>query len=129
MALTKVGVVYSKSQYVVRRVIYSDSSDEEVDIHQECLLNGEGWIDIPINVYHSFKSPIEIQSYIASALLSIPTSDNCAVVDGSNMIIACVRADPIIDDHPDGILICDGPATAGDSYDFENAVIIYKSTE
>ena len=122
MALTKVGVKYSSSQKVRRELIVA-STDALVDVHKSTILPGEAWLDIPIETFNAFTTPQEVDTYL-QGILGNPTSDYCLIIDGTNTIVSIVRADPIIDDHPDGVIIQDTYAQVGWNYDFENAVVL-----
>lgn len=132
MTVTKVGVVYSIAQCIFREVIVLDhagADDSEFEIHKSNMKDGEGWLDIPLETFNSFDpnqgdTGNTLQVYIAS-ILGNPSDDKCAVIAGdTDLILAVVAADPRIDSHPDGWLIQDDIASAGWTYDFENAVAV-----
>lgn len=116
MALTKVGVVYSKTQKVVRRIIMNDTDDSYIDTHKNYInLGGEGWLDIPLDVFNQLISTGTFDSYLEN-IIGKATSDICAVIDGNDMAVLKIHADPIIDEHPDGVLIQDENAVMGEIY-------------
>lgn len=123
MPVTKVGIVYSKSQNRIRRVILSDFDDGHIDRHKNYLLQGEGWLEIPLNTYNALTKD-SIDDHIETLLGGKASSHTCAVIDANNTIIACVCADPVIDDHPDGVIIQEDGAEVGAVYDFENAQVV-----
>ena len=121
MALTKVGIIYSLAQ-LVRRELIKCADDSGYKAHIDRLLPGEGWFEIPIDVYNSFGNPHAIDDYL-EASVGAALSDRCAVINGDNIVAVCC-ADPAIDRHPDGWIIQDDTAQAGWTYDFVNAVAI-----
>ena len=122
--LTKVGIIYSLAQLQRRELIISDVDDANIDLHKGRMLAGEGWIDCPISIYNSFTDANGLDAWLAT-VLGEKTSHRCAVIDGETGIVqAVVGADPIIDQHPDGIIIQDDTAQAGWTYDFVNAAAI-----
>jgi hypothetical protein len=125
MPITKVGIIYSKSQNLRRKVIIPEVDDSEVDIHKNYLLPGEAWMEIPMDVYTQYDHPTDVDAFVSIQLNSAePMNDWCLVVDANSIILACIPADPIIDDHPLGHIICDAPAMVGDMYNFETASVV-----
>jgi|ERR1035437_6394029 hypothetical protein len=122
MELTNVGIIYSKAQKVRREVIVG-GDDPTYRVHKDRLLPGEGWLDCPVEVYQSFTDPNAIDAFLALAI-GEATSDSCVVIDNTDKILAVCCADPVIDDHPLGVIIQDDPAQVGDSYDFVNQTVI-----
>ena len=124
MTVTIVGVVYSKSQSLRRKVIKSDTSDTDIRLHKNYCLAGEGWLEIPIDIYNSFRLPQEVDEWVTQALGSSPLSDICAVIDADNNIVAVLCGDPVTDSHPHGVLIQEDEAAVGSTYDFESAQVV-----
>lgn len=127
MALTKVSVIYSIAQKLRRELLMSKVDDKEIDIHKYRLQPGEGWLDIPLadfqeltfDGYALLDGADSIDGYIAR-ILGCPSSDKCAIIDIDDSVVAVVLADPIIDDHPDGVIIQDDTLVVGDVYDFQS---------
>lgn len=98
--MTNILVIYSKKQKVRRRLIKCDQLDHHKNIHP-----GEGWLEIPIEVYDGFKSPNELDDYIALQI-GQKQSDRCAIVcHKEGVCLHIIHADPEIDFHPDGKII------------------------
>lgn len=121
--LTKVGVIYSQAQLVLRELIIC-GDDDGYAVHQARMLPNEGWLEIPIDLYNSFDMEggryniNSVDVYIAS-VLGEPLSDRCAVVAGdTDIVLSVICADPYIDDHPAGIIVQDDVAVNGEVYDF-----------
>ncbi len=127
MALTKVCVIYSRDQ-LVRRELIVCGDDADYDVHWRRMQSGEGWLNIPIEVYNNCSMETgrwgwdSIDTYIA-AILGNPKSDICAIVNGEEIVAVCA-ADPRIDQHPEGWIIQDDRALTGLVYDFENATVV-----
>jgi len=117
MAATKISVVYSVTQNVVRTIISNPVDDSHIDLHKQNLQPNEAWLDIPLEASRNFKSVNDVQSYVAG-IIGPPSSDRCLVVAGDDTVLAIIKADPIIDDHPAGVLIQDESADVGIKYDF-----------
>ncbi len=110
MPVTKVGCIYSIAQNLRREIIKSDIDDSHIDAHKARMLPGEGWLDIPIDIYNSFGNNPEdhaigntVDAHIAS-VLGNPKNDVCAIVAPDGSIAGYCNADPAIDTHPAGIL-------------------------
>ncbi len=84
-----IGVVYSKSQRIRRRLIISDKN---IDLHKIIHPN-EGWLDIPEDVYESGG----LNSYIEKQI-GPPLSDDCCVISAKGIELF-IKADPTIDVH------------------------------
>lgn len=104
------------------------ADDSNYESWKNTLAGGEGWMEIPVDLYNSFDSDDingnTLDIYIAS-ILGEPKSDSCAVVDGlTGEVIIVLAADPKIDERPDGWLIQDSACKPGDIYDFETASVV-----
>lgn len=128
MPAQNVGIVYSKNQQVIRRVIHTrwigydenhnpiidpNAHDDLLKPHKEKLFPGEGWTVIPCDIYDSHKHVMDHHTFLK--LKGIPgVTDRCIVHDGGN-VKAVVLADPLIDTHPAGMLATDvtGQAEVG----------------
>lgn len=137
MPSTKVGIVYSKSQGIIRRTIdarqrtipHPDRPGESLRIwdkefardthllpHWAGMARGEAWEEIPVEVYDTFRVPLDAHRYLG--LKGIPAiTDRYCVVSPDGYVKAVVCADPSCGDtHPDGRLIHDLKAVVGWRY-------------
>lgn len=102
-----IAVVYSKAQRVRRRLIKLDHPNaklEDFNPHKNLLHEGEGWLEIPTQIYGTFKDAYELDAYIAEQI-GESLSDRCAVISDAGNVLHIIRADPAIDFHPDGDLV------------------------
>lgn len=119
MALQTVGVIYSLNQLVRRQTIVPSMDDSELQPFKDMLPDGCGWLDVHISFFYAL-SVEEFDEFIATQIGNAH-SDRCAVIYGED-VVAVIKADPSVDEHPEGILIQDDTAEVGDTYDFENGV-------
>lgn len=133
MTVTKVLIVYSAAQKIRRTTIILDhpgADDAEFAYWESTIVPGEIAVYIPLDEYNAMgKSDYSelgtsLDQWLAEQI-GEPSSDQCAVVDGENgYVSAVVRADPRIDDHPDGFLIQEPELVTGDSYDVDTQTIV-----
>lgn len=116
MTVTSVVIVYSKKQKVRRRVIKLDHAGAHhghFKPHKDLLHKGEGWLEIPIQLYESFKND-ELDEHLVGVLGALE-SDRCVVVCPVDKTVKhVVRADPDIDFHPAGKILHHKTAKVGD---------------
>jgi hypothetical protein len=122
--VSNVGIVYSKSQEVVRRVINLHIGivdgepnrllpEHEIEVineeqaflrHQQAMHPNEGWATIPRAVYETFSHARHIHDHLG--LKGIPAvTDRCAVVNRYGLVVAVGCYDPFIDLHPAGEIV------------------------
>jgi hypothetical protein len=127
--VTKVGIVYSKSQQVVRRIVKlhvglvdgepnrllpAHEIDEEqgFDHHKTVMHPNEGWAEIPIPVYDAFTDHWHVHDHLG--LTGVPSvTDRCAVVNRHGLVVAVGCYDPFIDTHPEGEIVPHATAMPG----------------
>lgn len=125
--ITKVGIVYSIDQNVRRRLIKYTWDDSEADVHKKCLADGEGWLDIDIDLYNKFSINYsqlsDLDIHIAS-IIGQPKDDRCTIVADTGEVFGSICADPIIDSKEEGFLIVDPKAIGAIHYDFKTQTAI-----
>ncbi|MCK5612057.1 hypothetical protein KAR91_59855 [Candidatus Pacearchaeota archaeon] len=131
--LTKFLIIYSTDQKV-RRAVVKCSDDAQYNAWKKSnSSNGLGWLMVPVEEYNAFnedeKSIGNTLDVFVAARLGNPKSDKCVIVHGDGSIKGAICADPRIDDHPDGFLIQDIDAVAGDTFDFETGKVTKKYVE
>lgn len=117
MTITKIAVVYSKKQKVRRRVIvinHEGGEDAHYDAHKLDLHPGEGWLEIPLDIYRSFQSPHELNDYIALQIGERQSDRCCVVCPIEGTVKHLIHADPEIDFHPAGKIVQHHTAQIGD---------------
>ena len=123
--LTKVGIVYSLAQCARQKLVISDIDDSHVDLHKSNMVSGEGWLDCPLSIYNTFKTPHDLEAWVAT-MIGQRFPSRCVVVAGDTGVIVRTHAnaDPVFNDDSDGILIQDDDGHSGWTYDFINAVAV-----
>lgn len=101
--MTYILVIYSKNQKVRRRLVKCEH-ESHYSSHKN-IHPGENFLEIPVEIYDGFKSPNELDDYIASQI-GQKQSDRCAVLcHKEGVCLHIINADPEIDFHPDGKII------------------------
>lgn len=108
-----IGVVYSKRQKIRRRLIICD--DGQMKCHMQNLHAGEGWLQIPDEIYKEFKTENDIDEYVA-AKIGQRSSDRCVLVCPEGNVLSNLCADPEIDTHPNGRIFEHSRAETGWKY-------------
>ena len=109
MAITKVGIVYSAGQQVIRRIIHPHASDSELDdVHANDISEGEVFVKMDAAAYNTHNCPQGIHTYLG--LSGIPgISDRHFVIGTNNTVVAIVLGDPACGDaHCHGHMVCAG---------------------
>lgn len=112
MTVTKVGIVYSDGQQVIRRIIHPHADDSELDdVHANAVSEGETFVKMDLSQYQTMTQPHQIHA--ALNLNGTPgVTDKHFVVGTNNTIIAIVLGDPACGDtHCHGNLVCVGTNT------------------
>ena len=135
MGVSKVAVVYSKNQQVVRRIIHfdriADSSvergwrvmtpdelallDEEQELarHAAACHELEVFATIPHHIYHAFEHVDHIHAHLG--LKGKPGEhDRHAIVDDEGNVVGVTLCDPAIDTHPTHHYVPHQTAIVGD---------------
>lgn len=128
MAATVVGIVYSKNQQVIRRIIHTrwlgynadrtpipdpNADDSQLQHHKNAMHPNEAWAEIPFADYDAITSDIDIHTHLG--LTGIPRVTDRCIVHANGQVHAVVCGDPTIDTHPLGTLVADttGQAAVG----------------
>lgn len=102
-----IGIVYSKNQSVIRRVIKLDHAGAcaaHHEPHKKNLHVMEGWLEIPQEIYDTLDAA-GLEAHVAK-IIGEKKDDRCKVIcpitgDCKHII----HADPDIDFHPDGKIV------------------------
>jgi hypothetical protein len=109
MAFASVGAIYATVSKLLQRIYIPHADDSE--IVQQPIRSGETLLYIPIATFQSGGAQA------IQAIIGIPTfSGRCAVVDGTNTVIALIIADPAINIDPRGQSIAHDLANMGDTW-------------
>lgn len=99
MTATKVLVIYSKAQKVMRRLVICEQ-DDHYKSHIETAHEKEGLLEIPLDLYNTFDAE-KLARYVEDEI-GKSTGDECVVICPYGTTKAFIHADPEIDYHPDG---------------------------
>lgn len=92
MTATKVGIIYSVSQNVVR-CIMSPDNDAQLVAFKKTIVPGEAYIEQPIADYQSRGAAVFLKEQVGP-----PLSDRCAVISlETNKVVTFLAGDPAID--------------------------------
>lgn len=135
MGVSKVAVVYSKNQQIVRRIIHFDrvidpssekgwriltpeecaliDEEKELKHHAASCHELEVFTTIPHHIYHAFEHVDHIHAHLG--LKGIPGEhDRHAIVDDEGNVMGVTLCDPAIDSHPTHRYIHHPHAITGD---------------
>lgn len=108
MAKTKVIIIYSSKQGILRKVIIPDD-DSQIPNYIANIKTGEQVMIASLTDYLWNYGP---NNLLARFLGRKSTTDRCAVINAAGYVVAIVRADSAIDYHKSGRLHCDPNKTA-----------------
>jgi hypothetical protein len=97
MAQTKVIIIYSPNQNV-RRATIVPHDDADIEIHVNNITKGEAVLIGEKLDYDTIGPDAMLSAYTKQQ----PSSDLCVVVDSNGNVCCGIKADPLIDSHPDG---------------------------
>lgn len=126
MAASSAIIVYATQSKILRYKITADT-DAEIQVAQKVFQPqpGESFLVLPGPPYDDQTCKLAIQQ----ATGVVPPDDRCAVVDGTNTVVAILKADPVLCGFPGQTLVASAIAVLGAAYNpqtklFTNPVIV-----
>ena len=110
MVATHLAVFYATHSKILRRKVISDDHMALAQLRAE---PGESRLLLPLTRPYDDAA---CRAAIAEATGCNPPSGRCCVVDKSGKVVAICNADPALDLHPQGQLVANENAVAGDRY-------------